>query len=412
MTISGYLSRDNSRKAGLLLLSAGMFILIAGYNLYPDGSSYHTGYYLLFLLAGLACVSTDPGTAAALLKSPLARVAVFFLLTIAIAQLYPGTVTRPASELQKLALILLSLLIIGQFVAGNAVLFGRIMIAAVVAVGLIALLQLYTFYILEAHAFSVRLHGSFIPENPLYLAQSFGFFFVAAVCLASGNRHRLPVLLLMTAAAAVLAFAAVATQSRGFVVASMVALILPFLGSERKTAVLVLVSVLIMFAAVLYLNPAMLERHEFYRLLIWKKSLALICERPLFGWGSDYYPAIRLEGLSRQLRDTHNILLTIWLKYGALAFVGLAVLLVYAVRTSLARSGSATLRLGGALLVFGVTMLFFEGHNIISKPNSTWHMIWIPLGIIMGARFACCRQQGTESGQPDRQSRQLSGAPG
>jgi hypothetical protein len=32
-----------------------------------------------------------------------------------------------------------------------------------------------------------------------------------------------------------------------------------------------------------------------------------------------------------------------------------------------------------------MTMLFFEGHDIIAKPNRMWVMIWIPLGIMMGA---------------------------
>ena len=368
----------------MLLLSAGMFILIAGYNVYQDGSRYHTGYYLLFLLAGLVYVSTDLKTSARLLKSPLAIAAIAFFMAVAIAQLYPGTETRPASEWQKLFLILLSLLIIGQFVAGNTVLFGRIMMAAVVAVALVAIHHLYTFYLVDGHPAGNRLHGYFIPENPLYLVQSFGFFFIAAVYLAIQNRHSRIALFLMMASACVLVFAAVATQSRSFIVASIAALILPLLGRDRKTVVHVLSSVLIVFAVVFYLNPAILERTEFHRPQIWKQALDLISERPLLGWGGDYYPDIQIESLKLGLRDTHNILLTIWLKYGALAFITLTMLLGYAVIVTLGNTDNATLRLGGALLIFGVTMLFFEGHNIISKLNSTWHMVWIPLGIIMG----------------------------
>jgi hypothetical protein len=33
-------------------------------------------------------------------------------------------------------------------------------------------------------------------------------------------------------------------------------------------------------------------------------------------------------------------------------------------------------------------MLFFEGHDIIAKPNRMWMMVWVPLGIVMGAMHA------------------------
>ena len=67
-----------------------MFVLVAGYNIYQDGSQYRTGYYLLFLLAGLAYLFTDLKTSVRIMKAPLARVAAIFLLTIAMAQMYPG----------------------------------------------------------------------------------------------------------------------------------------------------------------------------------------------------------------------------------------------------------------------------------------------------------------------------------
>jgi len=53
--------------------------------------------------------------------------------------------------------------------------------------------------------------------------------------------------------------------------------------------------------------------------------------------------------------------------------------------------------------VIGMTMLFFEGHDIMTKPNRMWLMIWIPLGIIMGAMheqshaFASGNDPGTGS---------------
>ena len=124
------------------------------------------------------------------MKAPLARVAAIFLLTIAMAQMYPGIEAESSSELVKILLILLSVLIIGQYVAANAVLFSKIIMAGVVAVALVAIYHLYTFYVVDSHSVSDRMKGYFIPENPLYLAQSFGFFFIAAVYLAVENYRR------------------------------------------------------------------------------------------------------------------------------------------------------------------------------------------------------------------------------
>ena len=384
MAILKYCNWKYCRRAGLLLLSAGMFVLVAGYNVYWDGSKYHTSYYLLFLVPGLVYLLTDLKASLEFMRAPLAVVTVIFLLTVAISQMYPGVEARSARELEKVFLILLTLMIIAQFVAGNTILFNKVMMAGVVAVALVAIHHLYMFYVVEGHPISNRLRGYFIPENPLYLAQSFGFFFIAAVYLAVDNRRSPVVLFLATSSACILAFAAVATQSRSFVIASVAALILPFIGSGRRTVVIILVSVLIMFAIIFYLNPSILERTEFLRLQIWKQALEIISERPFLGWGGDYSPEIQI-GLTRVLTEPHNILLTIWLKYGALSFIALTVLLSYAVIIVLGNNDNAMLRFGGALLIFGVTMLFFEGHNIISKLNSTWQMVWIPLGIMLGA---------------------------
>jgi len=385
------------RKADFLLLTAGIFVLVAGYNLYWDGSKYHTSYYLLFLLFGLFYVITDAKTLMQIMKEPLAVTAAVFLLSVAVSQVYPGVQSRPASDWEKLLVIMLSLLIIGQYVSGNRALFFKILMASVVVVSLVAIHHLYTYYIVEGNPARLRLVGYFIPENPLYLAQSFGFFSIAAVIIAVEYRNRPLVLILMGVSGFILALSVLATQSRSYVVASLAAIIFSLGGNERKTAVVVLASVLTVFAVVLFLNPSILERTETLRPEIWRQALDIISEHPFLGRGGDFYPQIRIEGRTEVFADPHNILLTIWLKYGALSVLAFAALFCQAIVVVFRNRENTTLRLGGALLVFGVIMLSFEGHNIISKVNSTWHMVWIPLGIIMGAMHA--QHHGSGSGK-------------
>ena len=85
----------------MLLLSAGVFVVAAGYNIYLDGSKYHTGFYLLFLLPGIIYLVADSDASKKILKEPVFILAAIFLLTIVISVGYPGTVTQSGSELKK-----------------------------------------------------------------------------------------------------------------------------------------------------------------------------------------------------------------------------------------------------------------------------------------------------------------------
>lgn len=417
MQLFKYLDQLYVRRVMLLLLSAGMFVAIAGANVYRDGSKFHTAFYLLFLIPGLVYVATNPGSLRERLKNPLGIAAALFLVTIALSVVYPGVDVQPDKVLVKIALILVSMFIIGQFVAGNSALFKKIMMLAVVAVAIVAVINVHEFYFLGEHPYNVRMRGFYLIENPLFLAGTYGSFFISSIYLAIEYRHKTLIALLMASSGCVLMLAVIATQCRSFFVAVVAALVLPYFRKGRGTILALLSLALIVFLIAVYVNPALLDRTEMPRLQIWKYSLELIGERPFYGWGADYDPAIGVTGgpisdahkfllafwKGEPLSDTHNILLTVWLKYGAPALITLLLLLGYATVVTLKNLDNKTLRLGGALLIFGMTMLFFEGHDIMTKPNRMWLMIWIPLGIIMGAMheqshaFASGNDPGTGS---------------
>jgi O-antigen ligase len=373
----------NFRRVILVLLSAGMFVATAGYNVYWDGSKFHNGFYLLFLLPGLVYVATDLDLFREILRKPLSIFAVIFLFTVTLSLLYPDTEVHPEKELAKIALILVSLFIIGQFVSGNAALFKKILMLGVMAVALVAVYHMYQFYWVEKHSYHVRMSGYFLPDNPLFVAGTFGFFFVTATYLAIECRRQSLIVFLMALSGCALMVAITATQCRSFFVAVLAALVIPYFSKGRNTIIVILISFLVVILLAVYINPALLERTELTRLQVWQYSLELIGEKPFFGWGSSYDMDLKIGRTT--LIDPHNILLTVWLKHGVLAFVALILLLGYASFVILNNRDNATLRLGGALLMFGVTMLFFEGHDIIAKPNRMWVMVWVPLGIMMGA---------------------------
>jgi O-antigen ligase len=325
----------------------------------------------------------DPGKFKRLLKTPLLAVVMAFLLAVSISIMYPGTEVDPEKVLKQSVLIFLSACVIGRYVSANAPLFGKVLILAVFAVAVVAVFHLYEFYLVEDHAFSARLEGYFLAKNPLHLAGLFGCFFVASVYMAIEYSARPLVVLLMVLTGCMLLTAALATQSRSFFVAVLVAIMLPYCRKGWKALLVILLLVLLGVLIAVYIQPNLLDRTELPRLRIWKYSLELIGQKPIFGWGSEYEPIIKVTALT--LVETHNMYLTVWLKYGVLAFAALVALAGYATFLVMVNPDNRTLRLGGALFVFGATMMFFEGHDIIARPNRLWLMLWIPLGIMLGA---------------------------
>jgi O-antigen ligase len=318
--------------------------------------------------------------------NPVTILALVYLFTAVLSAIYPGTVNNLEKELIQITLIVLSLFVIAQFVIKNPELFTRILLIGVVAVALVAFYHLYKFYFVEANSYSRRLSGYFLPGNPLHLAGSYGFSFMVSVLLLIKYRRQPLMVALLAVSGGVIFLAIIATQCRSFFLALLVAMVISYAGLGKKSFILIILFTITVILLGLYINPEILERTHLYRLQIWQDVLQLILEKPFFGWGADYDPTIQVAG--NTLIDTHNIFLMVWLKYGALSLAALLLLYGYSLVVIRKNRDNELLRLGGALLVFGVGMLFFEGHDIITKPNRMWLMVWVPLGIVMGAEYA------------------------
>lgn len=386
MSYVQYIDKPIIKKALLVLLSIGMFVATAGYNIFWDGSKFHTAFYLCLLLPGLVYVAMDLNVLKRVYHNPVTILALVYLFTAVLSAFYPGTVNSPEKELIQVTLIVLSLFVIAQFVTKNPELFTKILVIGVVAVALAAFYHLYKYYFVEGNSYTRRLSGYLLPGNPLHLAGSYGFSFMASILLLIKYRRQPLMVALLAVSGGTIFLAIIATQSRSFFLALLTAMVISYVGRGKKSVILIILFTITVILLGLYLNPEILGRTQFYRLQIWQDVLQLILEKPLFGWGADYDPTIKMAGDT--FIDTHNIFLMVWLKYGALSLVALLLLYGYSLVVIMKNRDNELLRLGGALLVFGVSMLFFEGHDIITKPNRMWLMVWVPIGIVMGAEFA------------------------
>ncbi|OUS03044.1 hypothetical protein A9Q81_08080 [Gammaproteobacteria bacterium 42_54_T18] len=216
-------------------------------------------------------------------------------------------------------------------------------------------------------------------NNPLYMAQyvgALGVLFLGAAGRISQNKGQLwPVFLVMFC---ILALAAFKTESRSWLVAMALVCIVAMYSTKRFGLMAAgLVSVVVLgwfFKDQIFARGISMS----YRDQIWMEGIRQGMDRPL-GQGS---------GASlRVLRwdEPHNIFLTMWLMYGLvpmLLFVSAVLVLINQVRVIAPREYFGWL----LPLAFGVGMLFFEGANVIHRPNESWLLIWIPICFLLAAK--------------------------
>jgi O-antigen ligase len=172
-------------------------------------------------------------------------------------------------------------------------------------------------------------------------------------------------------------------QSRGGLVALAVVLLLGGLITRQRRFLvsLVLVALSLLVMALLWSDEllTMVTRGSWdaYRLDIWRQSLALIKEAPLFGHGLLVNSAISTDGMS--ISHPHNILLSTLL-YGGIMSGGLLLLLIGLVLRQGWQSWAATRDIKPLLLtVFGFTYLMTDGYRLISNPVPNWVYFWLPV---------------------------------
>ncbi|MCK0510609.1 O-antigen ligase family protein [Aromatoleum buckelii] len=113
-----------------------------------------------------------------------------------------------------------------------------------------------------------------------------------------------------------------------------------------------------------------------YRMEIWSHALALISERPIWGYGYGSVAALSF-GAGDMATHSHSSILEV-LRVGGIAGGTLFLAMVFlAVRKSLA--GNAGARFFLFWLIYGVICLSTNGRMLLSRPSVEWFAFWIPL---------------------------------
>ena len=186
--------------------------------------------------------------------------------------------------------------------------------------------------------------------------------------------HIWPLFLMMSF---ILAFAALKTGSRSWLMA--MALVVAVMAFSTKRFVWLMVGVVGIAILSWIFKDQIASRGISYRDEIWLEGIRQGIDRP---WGQGSVAELQVL----RWREPHNIFLTIWLKYGVVPMTLFSVSLVWLVNT--ARMAHPKKYFEWLLpLVFGLSMLFFEGANVIHKPNESWLLIWIPICLMLAGKM-------------------------
>ena len=174
-------------------------------------------------------------------------------------------------------------------------------------------------------------------------------------------------------------------QSRGGFVALSAALLLGGILTRKKRFLISLVLVVLSLVVIAFLWSdellAIASRGgwDSSRLDIWRQSLELIKQAPLFGHGLLINSTISIDDIPIPIVHPHNILLSTVL-YGGLLSGGLLMLLVGLVLKQGWQSWSAECDIKPLLLtVFCFTYLMTDGFRLISNPVPNWVYFWLPV---------------------------------
>ncbi len=186
------------------------------------------------------------------------------------------------------------------------------------------------------------------------------------------------------------------TQSRGPQLALLLSapwlfLIIKPIDYKRVYYPLLFVVVLILFVA---LGTAYFDTlfsrgfHLSFRDIIWKDSINLSLEKPLFGYGLGtgfkfILPANELNLWHQSaVSHSHNFILSTWL-YAGVPGVALILAIIYYALSLCYTNKKEYFSILGVILVFGIFCLLTNGSYPISRANERWFIFWIPMAFIL-----------------------------
>lgn len=382
-------------------LVAGFYVFMCAWFIAPSRSAHHTIVYLAFLLPCLLHLLYTLWCRSDSLRglvSPVFLSLAIFLAYMVISTLWSDIAEEPGHYLKRMVQTLL--FVYGVYAVcrlSPAHLEKAILCCVVLCVIWLAVNELYFG---ETAYLSDRFRGANAGLHYLLTGALLGAILVLGTHVMlqrlSYKGVDMPGIVLTCLLAGVF-YGVLLTESRSALLALVVTagywfFDTPNIRNFKIIAVIGAVGAAIMLApyAELFISRGFSQRFE-----IWHATLQWILEEPWFGhgFGAEY---ILHVSSGEELYDAHNIHLEVLFEGGLVGgFLWLTFLSTLASCGWRARNtamGKCLL----ALLIYSVSVKFFESRGILSRPTEFWHLLWLCAGIAM----ACDGFASKRSGEP------------
>lgn len=184
------------------------------------------------------------------------------------------------------------------------------------------------------------------------------------------------------------------TQSRGPFIALLASLIFTthYRFFNKKNVLYLCIILMILSTAILISNMGemllsrfgTLYEQSFLRLSIWRHTLELWTQAPIFGYGFD--KQLQFTNYSGEfITTTHSLYLGALLKGGIVGFILFISLIIYGLKIAL-QSMKQGMRLEAALYIYMLIFYISQGIFVIGNPGVSWYLFWFPLGVIMSRK--------------------------
>jgi O-antigen ligase len=362
----------------------GLVILLGGISVYPRGSVYHTHLHLLFYLPGILVLIMRPRWQDLRLVWREGLVMGAFMLSLLVAQLYPGTVKDVPGDLLFVLKVSAFVLIFLHVCAWRPERIKTVLWLSLVITATASAFRWVDFISSEPTGGLERLgFGIPLARNPIYYAAVQGALIIVAIELANTPR----LILRIGALSCVLIMVATAfeTGTRSFFLAFALAMLarcsVMMQWRHVIAFVVAIVIILLLFANVF--PGYMLERGYSLRDLLWAQGVDSAMNSPVFGHGSAFvWTHERVPG--EIYYEPHNLYISMWIHFGAMVTILMLMMFGTFLLRSIRAMDHFLVRVGFTMLVFGMVMFLFEGPSIVVRPGRLWLQSWIPCAFILG----------------------------
>jgi O-antigen ligase len=265
--------------------------------------------------------------------------------------------------------------------------------------GIVVLTILTLLYVDKSKMFVNRLMVAFpyAPDNVIDLGGYMALAVLLSAILVRETRnywYYLPVPLLLVGL--------LLTQSRGPLLALIVAAVVAFLCKPKWNAKIFIGSLLVILLAslALYYSGALdtfmhrledTSRAGSVRFGIWQHAFDVAKEKAIFGWGFDK-ELLFVNGFGQTVTTTHSLYFATFLKGGVVGLLLMLAMVLFAFRQCL-RHLAANHKVEIAVLLFTLIFYTTQGMFVISNPREYWVLFWIPMAIVFSTPIKTALQK-------------------